>query len=157
MRLFAQVSTSWWLTQIQSGESSRWHLSAVQETGYSRAEADLANVLIVEAVPLAIAEGFDAGVVVATRGAPRMDHDGEQLKGQQTLRADGENVVVQIKATALLIIIQLQRQELKINQISAQSTVIHHLFTLSTLAEFRRLCLLFQCVGYIQYIYWTFR
>lgn len=48
--------------------------------------ADLANMLIIETVPLAITERFDAGVVVATRSAPRMDHDGEQLKGQQTLR-----------------------------------------------------------------------
>lgn len=45
-------------------------------------------MLIIETVPLAITEGFDAGVVVATRSAPRMDHDGEQLKGQQTLRTD---------------------------------------------------------------------
>lgn len=43
-------------------------------------------MLIIETVPLAITEGFDAGVVVATRSAPRMDHDREQLKGQQTLR-----------------------------------------------------------------------
>lgn len=56
------------------------------KAGYSRVEADLANVLIIETVPLAITEGFDAGVVVATCGAPRMDHDGKQLKGQQTLR-----------------------------------------------------------------------
>lgn len=59
-------------------------------------------MLIVEAVPLAITEGFDAGVVVATCSAPRMDHDGEQLKGQQTLRIDRENVVVQTKATCRL-------------------------------------------------------
>lgn len=43
-------------------------------------------MLIVEAVPLAIAEGFDAGVVVAASGTPRVNHDGEQLKGQQALR-----------------------------------------------------------------------
>lgn len=50
------------------------------------AVADLAHVLVVEAVPLAVAEGLDAGVVVATRSAPRVDHDREQLEGQQTLR-----------------------------------------------------------------------
>lgn len=43
-------------------------------------------MLIIETVPLAITKGFDAGVVVATRSAPRMNHDGEELKGQQTLR-----------------------------------------------------------------------
>lgn len=51
-------------------------------------EVDLANVLIIETVPLAITEGLDAGVVVATRSAPRMDHNREQFKGQQTLRKD---------------------------------------------------------------------
>lgn len=43
-------------------------------------------MLIIEAVPLAIAEGLDTGIIVATCSTPRMDHDGEQLKGQQTLR-----------------------------------------------------------------------
>lgn len=57
-------------------------------------------MLIIETVPLAITEGFDAGVVVATRSAPRMDHDGEQLKGQQTLRTDRrkKNHIVQIRS-----------------------------------------------------------
>lgn len=57
-------------------------------------EADLANVLIIETVPLAINEGFDTGVVVATRSAPRMDHDREQFKGQQTLRKDDKNLML---------------------------------------------------------------
>lgn len=50
--------------------------------GHLRVDADLANMLIIEAVPLAIAEGFDTGIIVATCSTPRMDHDGEQLKGQ---------------------------------------------------------------------------
>lgn len=53
---------------------------------YWRASADLADVLIIETVPLAITEGFDAGVVMAACSTARVDHDGEQLKGQQTLR-----------------------------------------------------------------------
>ena len=66
----------------------QWCICIVCENkkGYSRVEADLANMLIIETIPLAITEGFDAGVVVATCGAPRMDHYGKQLKGQQTLR-----------------------------------------------------------------------
>lgn len=50
--------------------------------------AYLANMLIVETVPLAVTERFDAGVVVATCSTPRMDHDWEQLKGQQALRVN---------------------------------------------------------------------
>ncbi len=66
-------------------------------------------MLIVETVPLAITEGSDAGVVVATRSAPRMDHDGEQLKGQQTLRKHRrENLIVQIKAAAKLYFVGAQ-------------------------------------------------
>lgn len=45
-------------------------------------------MLIIETVPLAVTEGFDTGVVVATCSAPRMDHDREQFKGQQTLKKD---------------------------------------------------------------------
>lgn len=42
-------------------------------------------MLVVEAVPLAIAEGLDAGVVVTAGCTPRVDHDREELKGQRTL------------------------------------------------------------------------
>lgn len=59
---------------------------AVRQSAWPLLKADLANVLIIEAVPLAVAEGFDAGVVVAARGTPGMNHDGEELKGQQALR-----------------------------------------------------------------------
>lgn len=55
------------------------------KTYHSKTEADLANVLIIKTVPLAIAERFDTGIVVATCSTPRMDHDREQLKGQQAL------------------------------------------------------------------------
>lgn len=61
--------------------------------------ADLANMLIIEAVPLAVAEGFDAGVVVAARSTPAVNHDGEELKGQQALRKHtGEEIIAQTKA-----------------------------------------------------------
>lgn len=53
--------------------------------------ADLANVLIVETVPLAITKGLDTGIVVPARSTPRMDHDRKQLKGQQTLRGKKNN------------------------------------------------------------------
>lgn len=59
---------------------------AVRHPAWPLLKADLANVLIVEAVPLAVAEGLDAGVVVAARGAPGVNHDGEEFKGQQALR-----------------------------------------------------------------------
>lgn len=64
------------------------HIQVVQKNKvtYSRVKAYLANMLIIETVPLAITEGLDAGVVVATCSTPRMNHDREQLKGQQTLR-----------------------------------------------------------------------
>lgn len=52
--------------------------------------SDLANMLIIETVPLAITEGLDVGVVVSARSAARMDHDGEQLKGQQALGKNRE-------------------------------------------------------------------
>lgn len=52
-------------------------------------------MLIIETVPLAITKGFDAGIVVATRSAPGMNHDGEEFKGQQTLRTD-DNVFCNI-------------------------------------------------------------
>lgn len=60
--------------------------SGVRHSARPLLKADLANVLIVEAVPLSVAEGFDAGIVVAARGAPGVNHDGEELKGQQALR-----------------------------------------------------------------------
>lgn len=49
---------------------------------YLKTENNLADVLVVETVPLAIAEGLNAGIVVATCSAARMHHDREQLKGQ---------------------------------------------------------------------------
>lgn len=68
-------------------------------------EANLANVLIIKTVPLAITEGLDAGVVVATCSAPRMDHDGEQLKGQQTLtrKTDEKNLFTEQPSFVLLV------------------------------------------------------
>lgn len=42
-------------------------------------------MLIIETVPLAITEGLDIRVVVTTCSTSRMDHDREQLKGQQAL------------------------------------------------------------------------
>lgn len=52
----------------------------------SRIKSDLANMLIIKTVPLAITEGFDVGIVVTASSAPRMDHNREQFKCQQTLR-----------------------------------------------------------------------
>lgn len=82
------------------------------KTGHSRVDADLANMLIIEAVPLAITERFDACVVVATCSTPRMDHDREQLKGQQTLRLDKEKIFLfrQKQQPTCIIIFKLNMQ-----------------------------------------------
>ena len=45
-------------------------------------QSDLADMLVVETVPLAIAEGLDAGIVMSTCSAPRMNHYREEFKGQ---------------------------------------------------------------------------
>lgn len=72
---------------------------AVRHSARPLPKADLANVLIIEAVPLAVAEGLDAGVVVAARSAPAVDHDGEELKGQQALTEHtGEEIIARTKA-----------------------------------------------------------
>jgi len=49
-------------------------------------DADLANMLVIEAVPLAIREGFDAGIVVATCSTSRVHHDRKEFKGQRILQ-----------------------------------------------------------------------
>lgn len=72
------------LAATLSGESPC--MTFTGQTWSQMSEADLANMLIIEAVPLAITEGFDAGIVVAACSAPRMDHDRKQLKGKQTLK-----------------------------------------------------------------------
>lgn len=72
---------------------------AVRHSARPLLKADLANMLIIEAVPLAVAEGFDAGVVVAARSTPAVNHDGEELKGQQALRKHmGEEIIARTKA-----------------------------------------------------------
>lgn len=48
---------------------------------------NLADVLVVEAVPLAVTEGLDAGIVVSTCGAPRMHHYREEFIGQRALQS----------------------------------------------------------------------
>lgn len=53
-------------------------------------KADLANMLIIETVPLAITEGLNVGIVMTTSSAPRMDHNRKQFKRQQTLRIQKE-------------------------------------------------------------------
>jgi hypothetical protein len=43
-------------------------------------------MLVVKTVPLAISEGFDTGVVVATCSTPRVHHHREELKSQRILQ-----------------------------------------------------------------------
>lgn len=62
----------------------------MDKRSHLNAESDLANMLIIETVPLAITEGLDIGVVVSACSTPRMDHDREQLKGQQALKMKRE-------------------------------------------------------------------
>lgn len=57
-------------------------------------------MLIIETVPLAVTEGFDAGIVVATCSTPRMDHNREQLKGQQALRVNTKTFLMYNTSTA---------------------------------------------------------
>lgn len=54
---------------------------------------NLADVLVVEAVPLAIAKRLDAGVVVSTCGTPRMHHYREEFVRQWALQKDVENEI----------------------------------------------------------------